>query len=102
MKGRLTLLLTQWVEAQQETNKKLDTIAAILVSNQLLQECVDHAGNPRGPQDIADLVAGSFSAGRCLLGELDQRNKEYDYQKSEFFLDDPKPSDPSDSDLGTF
>ena len=37
MKGRLTLLLTQWVEAQQETNKKLDTIAAILVSNQLLQ-----------------------------------------------------------------
>ena len=85
MKGRLTLLLTQWVEAQQETNKKLDTIAAILVSNQLLQECVDHAGNPRGPQDIADLVADSFSAGRCLLGELDQ-SFQPDVCRLRFFL----------------
>ena len=88
MKGRLQLLLSQWIEAQQETNKKLDTIASLLVSHQLLQECVDHAGQPRSADEIAELVADSFSAGRCLVSELDQRNKEFEYQKSEFFIDE--------------
>ena len=88
MKGRLQLLLTQWIEAQQETNRKLDTIASLLVSHQLLQECVDHAGQPRSADEIAELVADSFSAGRCLVSELDQRNKEFEYQKSEFFIDE--------------
>ena len=88
MKGRLQLLLSQWIEAQQETNKKLDTIASLLVSHQLLQECVDHAGQPRSAGEIAELVADSFSAGRCLVSELDQRNSEFEYQKSEFFIDE--------------
>ena len=88
MKGRLQLLLSQWIETQQETNKKLDTIASLLVSHQLLQECVDHAGQPRSADEIAELVADSFSAGRCLVSELDQRNREFEYQKSEFFIDE--------------
>ncbi len=88
MKGRLQLLLSQWIEAQQETNKKLDTIASLLVSHQLLQECVDHAGQPRTADEIAESVADSFSAGRCLVSELDQRNREFEYQKSEFFIDE--------------
>ena len=75
MKDRLQLLLTQYIEAQQETNKKLDTIASLIVSHQLLQECVDHAGQPRSEDEIAELVADSFSAGRCLLSELDQRRR---------------------------
>jgi len=87
VKGRLQLLLTQYIEEQQKTNKALEKIAALLISNQLLQECIDHAGEPREADVVAELVADSFSAGLCLLNELEQRNKEYDYQKSEFFVD---------------
>jgi len=87
VKGRLQLLLTQYIEEQQKTNKALEKIAALLISNQLLQECIDHAGKPREADVVAELVADSFSAGLCLLNELEQRNKEYDYQKSEFFVD---------------
>ena len=100
MKGRLQLLLSQYIETQQETNRKLDTIAALLVSNQLLQECVDHAGKTREADVIAELVADSFSAARCLLSELDQRNKEFEYQKSEFFVDEPLSD--ADNDISSF
>ncbi len=57
------------------------------MSNQILQECVDHAGKAREADETAELVADSFSAGRCLLSELDQRNRDFEYQKSEFFID---------------
>ena len=87
MKGRLQLLLTQYIEEQQKTNKALEKIAELLISHQLLQECIDHAGQPREADVVAELVADSFSAGLCLLNELEQRNKEFDYQKSEFFVD---------------
>ena len=99
MNGRLQLLLTQWTEAQQETNKKLDTIASLLISSQILQECVDHAGKPREADETAELVADSFSAGRCLLSELDQRNRDFEYQKSEFFIDE-EASDNKDTGNG--
>lgn len=103
MKGRLQLLLSQWIETQQETNKKLDTITSILVSNQLLQECVDHTGQGREADEIAELIADSFSAGRCLLSELDQRNRDFEYQKSEFFIDDePESPTNSNADLEPF
>lgn len=87
MKGRLQLLLSQYIEEQQRTNKALEKIAALLVSNQLLQECVDHSGKTREADAVAELIADSYSAGLCLLNELEQRNKEFDYQKSEFFVD---------------
>ncbi len=87
MKGRLQLLLSQYIEEQQKTNKALEKIAALLVSNQLLQECVDHSGKTREADVVAELIADSYSAGLCLLNELEQRNKEFDYQKSEFFVD---------------
>jgi flagellar biosynthesis regulator FlaF len=96
VKGRLQLLLTQYIEEQQKTNKALEKIAALLISNQLLQECIDHAGKPREADIVAELVADSFSAGLCLLNELEQRNKEYDYQKSEFFIN--TNSDVSEND----
>ena len=97
MKGRLQLLLTQYIEEQQKTNKALEKIAALLISNQLLQECIDHAGKPREADVVAELVADSFSAGLCLLNELEQRNKEYDYQKSEFFVDEDPGVSKNDS-----
>lgn len=97
MKGRLQLLLTQYIEEQQKTNKALEKIAALLISNQLLQECIDHTGKPREADVVAELVADSFSAGLCLLNELEQRNKEYDYQKSEFFVDEDPGVSKNDS-----
>tara|TARA_Y100000004_G_scaffold194774_1_gene260177 strand:- start:1824 stop:2138 length:315 start_codon:yes stop_codon:yes gene_type:complete len=96
VKGRLQLLLTQYVEAQQETNRKLDKIAALLISNQLLQECIDHTGQAREADTVAELVSDSYSASLCLHNELDQRNKEYEYQKSEFFVDDTSNEDSND------
>lgn len=101
MTNRLQLLLTQYVEAQQETNRNLEKIAALIISNQLLQECVDHNGQTRAAEDVAVLISESFSAGLCLLGELEQRNKDFDYQKSEFFVDEPDDSD-GDNSLSSF
>ena len=74
-------------EAALSPYPSLEKIAALLISHQLLQECIDHAGQPREADVVAELVADSFSAGLCLLNELEQRNKEFDYQKSEFFVD---------------
>lgn len=88
MKGRLQLLLSQYIEEQKNTNKALEKIAALMVSSQLLQECVGHDGHTRQADEVAELVADSYSAGLCLLNELEQRNKEFDYQKSEFFVDE--------------
>jgi len=88
VKGRLQLLLSQYIEEQKKTNKALEKIAALMVSTQLLQECVGHDGNTRKADEVAELVADSYSAGLCLLNELEQRNKEFDYQKSEFFVEE--------------
>jgi len=85
--------MTEYLEAQRETNRNLEKIAALMISNQLLQECVDHQGNTREADVIAELVADSFSAGLCLLNELEQRNKDYDYHKREFFVDDEEDED---------
>lgn len=81
-------LLNRLVELQEEQNRKLDRIGALVLSQQLLTECVDHSGQKREAQDCAEIVAESFSAGLCLLTELDNRDKQYLYQMSEFFIDD--------------
>ena len=70
------------------TNAKLDKIAALLVSNQLLQECVSPEGEARTAVECAEIVTESFCAGMCLSEDLNSRSKEFEYQKSEFFVDD--------------
>lgn len=101
--NRLQLLLTQYVEAQQQTNRNLEKIAALMISNQLLQECVDHNGHTREADQVAELISESFSAGLCLLNELEQRNKEFEYQKSEFFVnDEEEDGGPQTTSLGSF
>ena len=94
---RLFKRLDQLIELQKEQNRQLDKITALLVGQQLLTECVDYQGNPRSPEDCADITIEGFSAALCLMGELDQRNREYQYQKSEFFLDE---DDEEDDDEG--
>ncbi len=85
-------LLSRLVEVQTQQSAKLDKIAALLLSTQLLTECIDQNGKPRDADTAAELVSESFSAGLCLLGELEQRNKQYLYQMQEFFIGDDSPS----------
>ena len=75
------------------TNAKLDKICALLVSNQLLQECVSPEGEARSAVDCAEIVTESFCAGMCLNEDLNSRSKEFEYQKSEFFIDDEDEED---------
>ena len=70
------------------TNAKLDKICSLLVSNQLLQECVSPEGEARSAVECAEIVTESFCAGMCLSEDLNSRSKEFEYQKSEFFVDE--------------
>ena len=78
----------QVLEALETNNKKLEKICALLVSNQLLLECISPEGTPRTAQECAEIVTESFCAGMCLSEELSDRGREFDYQKSEFFIDE--------------
>jgi len=70
------------------TNAKLDKISALLVSNQLLEECVSPDGTVRTAEECAEVVTESFCAGMCLSEELNSRSREFEYQRSEFFMDE--------------
>lgn len=69
------------------TNEKLDQLIALLVSQQLLQECVDPEGQVRSAEECAGVIVESYSAGLCLTEELNSRTRDIEYQKSEFFVD---------------
>jgi len=98
MSKRLFRQLDQLIELQKEQNRQLDKITALLVGQQLLTECVDYQGNARSPEDCAEITIEGFSAALCLMGELDQRNREYQYQKSEFFLNDDEEDEDDEDD----
>lgn len=98
MRRRLETLLNTLIQLQAQQNAKLDRLAALLISQQLLTECVDHHGNPRDAETCAELVGDSFSAGLCLMGELEQRNRDYLYQQQEFFIDNEDSDDDDDTD----
>ena len=85
-------LLSKLIDIQIEQSSKLDKIAALLLSDQLLTECIDQNGKGRDADTAGEIVAESFSAGLCLLGELENRNKQYLYQMQEFFLDNDNSS----------
>jgi hypothetical protein len=99
---RLFKRLDQLIELQIEHNRQLDKITALLVGQQLLTECVDYQGNARSPEDCAEITVEGFSAALCLMSELDQRNRDYQYQKSEFFINDDEDDDDDDEDEGKF
>jgi hypothetical protein len=88
MSAKLIQTLNQLVELQKEQSLKLDKITAILISTQLLTECVDHDGQPRDSEECAEITLEGYSAALCLMSELEQRNKQYQYQKREFFIND--------------
>jgi hypothetical protein len=90
---RLGAFLEQLVQLQIEQNSKLDKITALLVGQQLLTECVDYQGQARSPEECAEITIEGFSAALCLMSEIDQRNREYQYQKQEFFIDQEEDED---------
>ena len=102
MSKRLFKRLDQLIELQIEHNRQLDKITALLVGQQLLTECVDYQGNARSPEDCAEITVEGFSAALCLMSELDQRNRNYQYQKSEFFINDDEDDDDDNEDEGKF
>ena len=102
MSKRLFKRLDQLIELQIEHNRQLDKITALLVGQQLLTECVDYQGNARSPEDCAEITVEGFSAALCLMSELDQRNRDYQYKKSEFFINDDEDDDDDNEDEGKF
>lgn len=74
-------------------NERLDKIASIMISDQLLQECITPDGQARTAEECADIVRESFCAGMCLSAELNSKSKEFAYQMSEFFIDDESEDD---------
>jgi len=99
MKSKLETLLNQLIELQIAQNTKLDKIAGLLTSEQLLTECIDHQGNTRDGETCAQIVIEAFSAALCLNGDLDQRTREYQYQKQEFFIEDDEENGNDEDDL---
>jgi len=69
-----------------------------MISNQLLTECVGLDGNPRSAEECADIVTESYSAALCLHKDLENRNKQFDYQCAEFFVDEDEDSEEDDDD----
>jgi len=84
---KIEKLNRELLEKLTETNRALDRIAALLVSSQLLQECVSPEGTARSASECAGIITDSYCAGLCLAEELSSHNRDFNYQKSEFFLD---------------
>jgi len=98
MSDQLQKAIEQLVALQKEQILKLEKIATVLVSTQLLTECVDHQGEARPAEDCATITLDGFSAALCLMSDLDQRNRDYKYQEQEFFVDDDEDADDNDED----
>lgn len=81
-----------------QTNALLEKITALLVSDQLLQECVSPDGEARTAVECAEIITESYCAGLCLAEELNERNREFAYQKSEFFVDSDDDTEDEDED----
>ena len=69
-----------------ETNRALDRIASLLVSTQLLQECVSPDGEARDAETCAEIVNDSFNAGQCLHQNMIEAQREFKYQVDEFYI----------------
>jgi hypothetical protein len=82
------------------TNQKLDKICALLVSDQLLQECIDPEGVPRDAETCAGIVTDSFSAGLCLSEDLNSHQREFAYHVSEFFIEGEEDEAEEDDEDG--
>jgi hypothetical protein len=86
------------LEQLSETNRLLEKVCALLVSDQLLQECVSPSGEARAAEECAEIVNESFCAGMCLSEELNSHAQSFSYQKSEFFIDGQDEEEDDDNE----
>lgn len=90
------------MEKLTETNRALDRIASLLVSTQLLQECVSPEGQVRSAEECAEIVTDSFGAGMCLQEQMKDTQRDFAYQVDEFYIagDSDDEEDEEDEDDG--
>ena len=99
--AKLENYLKELLEKQEKQTKLLEKICALLVSQQLLDEVISPEGEVREPEECAVIVQDSFVAGMCLAEEMNDKVKQFEYHKQEFFVDDEpdalddKPEPPS-------
>ena len=74
-------LLERMIKEQRKTN-------SLLVSQQLLTECVGNDGSARNAEEVADICGESFCAAMCLSQEMTEKQTEFEYQLEEFYVDD--------------
>ena len=87
--------LNKLEEFQKHTIEKLDKLiqlmekmCALMVSDQLLNECVSAEGAPRTAEECAEIVKESFCASLCLSKDMEDDQRGFEYSVSEFFVGD--------------
>lgn len=95
---KIEKLHRELLEKLTETNRGLDRIASLLVSTQLLQECVSPDGEARDAETCAEIVTESFNAGQCLHEQMIDAQRDFKYQVDEFYIggDDSDEEDEDD------
>jgi len=86
------------LEKLTETNRALDRIASLLVSTQLLQECVSPEGEARDAETCAEIVIDSYNAGMCLHEQMIGAQKDFKYQVDEFYIGSKEGDDDEDEE----
>jgi len=106
---RFTEFQKHLFELLAETNSKLDKLISLTISQQLLNEYISPEGEVRSAEQCAEIVNESYFAGMCLSEEIKDRTKQFEYQKSEFFLNESlieptlgEDSDDTDSGASNF
>lgn len=97
---KIEKLHRELLEKLNETNRALDRIASLLVSTQLLQECVSPEGEARSAEDCAEIVVESFNAGMCLQEQMVGAQKDFKYQVDEFYISETEDDDDEEESDG--
>lgn len=97
---KIEKLHRELLEKLTETNRALDRIASLLVSTQLLQECVSPDGEARTAEECATIVDESFNAGMCLHEQMIDAQRDFKYKVDEFYIGGNDDDDDDDEDEG--
>lgn len=95
---KIEKLHRELLEKLSETNRALDRIASLLVSTQLLQECVSPDGEARDAETCAEIVIDSYNAGMCLHEQMIGAQKDFKYQVDEFYIGTKDEEDDEEED----
>lgn len=97
---KIEKLHRELLEKLTETNRALDRIASLLVSTQLLQECVSPDGEARDAETCAEIVVDSFNAGQCLHQQMIGAQRKFKYQVDEFYIGGDDDDEEEEEDDG--